>query len=141
MHVEPRLVLGTAKQIQAVLDAGDTAPTIHVSYVERYHGTQRHFNARKQRKAYTFSKDIVFHVAVTWLVVTAYNWCWTPRTLRVQIQAEPRKYAYRTPAQVAGLTAAPWNLQHVLAYPIYPERPPSKKRKRRRRKAEAAAKS
>lgn len=135
VRVEPRVVLGTAQQIQAVLDAGDTAPTINVSYVERYHGTQRHFNARKKRKAYTFSKDAVFHGAVTWLVVTAYNWCWKPRTLRVQTQENPPRYEYRTPAQVAGLAVAPWDLQQVLAYPIYRERPPSKKRKRRRRKA------
>jgi IS1 family transposase len=26
--------------------------------VERYHGTQRQFNARKKRKAYTFSKEL-----------------------------------------------------------------------------------
>ena len=137
VRVEPRVILGTAKQIQAVLDAGDTAATINVSYVERYHGTQRQFNARKKRKAYTFSKDVVFHVAVTWLVVTAYNWCWKPRTLRVQTQVDPPRYEYRTPAQVAGLAAAPWDLRDVLAYPIYPD--PSKKRKRRRRKAQRPA--
>ena len=51
------------------LAAGSTATTINTSYVERLHGTQRHFNARKARKVYTFSKELLFHVAVTWLCV------------------------------------------------------------------------
>lgn len=135
VHVEPRVVLGSAREAKKVLAEGDTASTINVSYVERWHGTQRHFNARKARKVYTFSKELIFHVAVTWLVVTAYNWCWTPRTLRVQEQEDPPRYRYRTPAQVAGLTTEPWTIQRVLAYPIYPQQPPPKKRKRRRRKA------
>lgn len=134
VHVEPRLVLGTAKEVQKVLAECDTAQTINVSYLERWHGTQRHFNARKARKVYTFSKDLIFHIAMTWLVVTAYNWCWTPRTLRVQEQVEPPRYRYRAPAQVAGLTEEVWTLQHVLAYPIYRSEPPLRKRNRRRRK-------
>jgi hypothetical protein len=32
--------------------------------------TQRHFNARKARKAYTFSTELVLHVGVTRLCVT-----------------------------------------------------------------------
>src|SRR5213596_371729 len=95
--VEQRIVLGTKQQVEAALAAGSTAPTINVSYVERWNGSQRHFHARKARKVYTFSKDWVFHVAVTWLVVTAYNWCWTPRTLRVQTEVDPPRYEYRTP--------------------------------------------
>jgi IS1 family transposase len=132
--VEPRVVLGTPEQVEEVLATSATAGTINVSYVERWNGTQRHFNARKARKVYTFSKEWVFHVAVTWLVVTAYNWCWTPRTLRVQEQEDPPRYHYRTPAEVAGLAAAAWTLAQVLAYPIYRETERPKKRKRRRRK-------
>lgn len=135
VHVQPRVVLGTAKEAKSVLAACDTAQTINVSYLERWHGTQRHFNARKARKVYTFSKELIFHLAATWLVVTAYNWCWTPRTLRVQEQDDPPRYRYRTPAQVADLTAEPWTIQQVLSYPIYRQQPPPNKRKRRRRKA------
>jgi hypothetical protein len=133
--VESRIVLGTKKQVEAVLAAGSTAPTINVSYVERWNGTQRHFNARKARKVYTFSKDWVFHVAVTWLCVTAYNWCWTPRTLREQVEVEPPRYRQRTPAMLAGLAAEPMTLQQVLACPVYRDHgQPKNKRKRRRRK-------
>jgi hypothetical protein len=137
--VEQRIVLGTTKQVEAVLAEGSTAPTINVSYVERWNGTQRHWNARKARKVYTFSKDWVFHVAVTWLVVTAYNWCWTPRTLREQVAAEPARYRQRTPAMVAGLAAAPLTLQQVLTCPVYKDHGKARnKRKRRRKKGKRA---
>jgi hypothetical protein len=133
--VEPRIVLGTKKQVAEVLAEGRTAPTINISYVERWHGTQRHFNARKGRKVYTFSKDWLFHVAVTWLVVTAYNWCWTPRTLREPMPGQPGRYQQRTPAMVAGLASAPCTLAQVLACPVYREhKKPTKHRKRRKRK-------
>ena len=140
VRVEPRIVLGTAEQAAQTLSEGSTAPTINLSYVERWHGTNRHFNARKARKVYTFSKDILFHIAVTWLVVVMYNWCWTPRTLREKVQAKPPRYRQRTPAMAAGLTDEQWTLMQVLAYPIYresdgPEKKRKKKRKRRRRKA------
>jgi hypothetical protein len=136
VRVEPRIVLGTAEQAAKTLSEGSTAPTINVNYVERWHGTNRHFNARKARKVYTFSKDILFHIAVTWLVVVMYNWCWTPRTLREKVQAKPPRYRQRTPAMAAGLTEEPWTLMQILAYPIYRQCDgPQKRRKRRRRKS------
>ena len=104
------------------LQQGAAAETVSTSYVERYHGTQRHFNARKARKAYTFSKELAFHVAVTWLCVTFYNFGWTPRTLRVRVRARPRRYHYRTPAMVAGLTDHRWSMADILTYPLFPPR-------------------
>jgi hypothetical protein len=82
---------------------------------------------------YTFSKDWVFQVAVNWLVVTAYNWCWTPRTLREPVAAEPARYRQRTPAMVAGL-AAPWTLQQVLTCPVYKDHGKARNQRKRRRK-------
>ena len=135
VSVEQRIVLGSQQQVEAVLAVGNTAPTINVSYVERWNGTQRRFNARKARKVYTFSKDWLFHVAVTWLVVTAYNWCWTPRTLREQVQADPPRYRQRTPAMLAGLAREPWTLRQILTSPVYRTHvKPKNKRKRRKRK-------
>ena len=121
VKVQPRVVLGTAQQVEEVLAEGTTAPSINTSYVERYHGTHRHMNARKARKVYTFSKELSFHVAVTWLCVVFYNFGWTPRTLRAKVQARPRRYRYRTPAMVAGLASQPWTLQEILAYPLFPK--------------------
>ena len=102
---------------------GSTAATINVSYVERWHGTQRHFNARKARKVYTFSKEIAFHVAMTWLCVTFYNFGWAVRTLRQQTQVDPPRYQPRTPAMVAGLTDHLWTLREIFTRPLFPPKP------------------
>jgi hypothetical protein len=120
VRVEQRVVLGTEEQVAEALQQGTTAETVNTCYVERYHGTQRHFNARKARKTYAFSKELTFHVAVTWLCVTFYNFGWTPRTLRVRVRFRPPRYRYRTPAMVAGLTDHRWTMADILNYPLFP---------------------
>jgi hypothetical protein len=120
VSIEQRIVRGSKKAVDAALTRGSTAPTINVSYVERCHGTQRHFNARKARKVYTFSKELVFHVAVTWLCVVFYNFGWAVRTLRQQTQVKPPRYRYRTPAMVAGVTDHRWTLKEILTRPLFP---------------------
>ena len=120
VRVEPRVVLGTEEQVAEALAQGSTSEKVNTSYVERYHGTHRHFNARKARKVYTFSRELAFHVAVTWLCVTFYNFGWTPRTLRVRVRARPPRYRYRTPAMVAGLTDHKWSMADILTYPVFP---------------------
>lgn len=137
--IKKRVRLGTKKQVDEALAAGSTAATINTSYVERLHGTQRHFNARKARKVYTFSKELLFHVAVTWLCVVYYNFGWTPRTLREQIQEAPPRYQYRTPAMVAGLTEQCWSLENLLTYPLFQslqQSPSPNKRPNRKKKSD-----
>jgi hypothetical protein len=120
VKVEKRITRGSKKAVDAAVARGSTAPTINVSYVERCHGTQRHFNARKARKVYTFSKELVFHIALTWLCVVYYNFGWAVRTLRQQVQAKPPRYQPRTPAMVAGLTDHQWALKEIVTRPLFP---------------------
>jgi hypothetical protein len=129
VKIEKRIVRGSKKAVDAALKRSSTAPTINVSYVERCHGTQRHFNARKARKVYTFSKELSFHVALTWLCVVYYNFGWTVRTLRQKVQAQPPRYQQRTPAMVAGAADHPWSLKEILTRPLFPPKPaaPTKK--------------
>jgi hypothetical protein len=120
VRVEQRVVLGTKEPVAEALEQGTTSETVNTSYVERYHGTQRHFNARKARKVYTFSKELAFHVAVTWRCVTFDNFGWTPRALRERVGARPPRYRYRTPAMVAGLTDPVGSMADILTYPLFP---------------------
>ena len=89
VKIEPRVVLGTEDQVADVLCPSDTSQVVNTSYVERWNGTQRHLNARKARKVCTFSKELLFHVAVTYLGLVVYNFCREPRTLRQKVQDEP----------------------------------------------------
>lgn len=138
VKVEKRIVRGTPKAVDAALKGGSTAPTINVSYVERCHGTQRHFNARKARKVYTFSKVLSFHMALTWLCVVYYNFGWAVRTLRQKVQADPPRYEYRTPAMVAGVADHQWTLKEILTRPLFPPKPtvPTKKPQNRAKEPE-----
>ena len=90
--VSQRLVLGSEGRLEQALEDSERSGTVNTSFVERYNGTQRHFNARKKRKAYTFSKELGFHEAATWLVVLWYNFGWCMRSLREKVQEEPPRY-------------------------------------------------
>jgi IS1 family transposase len=129
VEVTQRLVRGSEEQLEETLAQSEQSETVNTSFVERYHGTQRHFNARKKRKAYTFSKELSFHEAATWLVVVWYNFGWCVRTLRQKVQEDPPRYRQRTAAMAAGLTDHAWTMPELLGYPVYPpkEAPPQSK--------------
>jgi hypothetical protein len=115
-----QVVLGSEEQAKETLEESERSQTINTSFVERWFGTQRQFNGRKKRKAYTFSKELSFHEACTWLMVVWYNFGWCVRTLRQKVQEDPPRYHYRTPAMVAGLADHVWTMQELLSYPMYP---------------------
>jgi hypothetical protein len=120
VEVNSEVVLGSQKQAEKTLQQSEQSQTINSSFVERWFGTQRQLNGRKKRKAYTFSKELSFHEASTWLVVLWYNFGWCVRTLREKIQEDPPRYHYRTPAMAAGLTDHVWKMRELLCHPLYP---------------------
>jgi hypothetical protein len=115
--VDSRVVFGTASQAEAALAESERSEAINTSFVERYHGTQRQFNARKKRKAYTFSKELTCHEACSWLVVVWYNFGWCVRTLRQKVQESPPRYQGRTPAMAAGLADHVWTMHEWITMP------------------------
>jgi hypothetical protein len=118
--VTSQAVFGSLEQAERAVQESGRSRAINTSFVERYHGTQRQFNARKKRKAYTFSKELSCHEACTWLVVVWYNFGWCVRTLRQKVQEEPPRYRHRTPAMAAGLADHAWSMRELLGYPLYP---------------------
>jgi hypothetical protein len=120
VEVTSQVVLGSEGQAEETLAESERSQTINTSFVERWFGTQRQFSGRKKRKAYTFSKELSFHEACTWLVVVWYNFGWCVRTLRQKVQEDPPRYHYRTPAMVAGVADHVWTMHELLSYPLYP---------------------
>jgi hypothetical protein len=120
VEVTREVVLGSEEQAQETLAESERSQTVNTSFIERWFGTQRQFNGRKKRKAYTFSRELSFHEASTWLVVVWYNFGWCVRTLRQKVQEDPPRYHYRTPAMAAGLTDQIWAMRELLSYPLYP---------------------
>ena len=79
--VEQRVCWGRQQQVDEALAQVRQRRRSTPATWSGMHGTQRHFNARKARKVYTFSKELVFHVAVTWLcVVVLQLWLDAPHT-------------------------------------------------------------
>jgi hypothetical protein len=124
VNVTSTVVLGSQEQAEKTLAESAQSQKINTSFVERWFGTQRQFNGRKKRKAYTFSKELSFHEAATWLLVVWYNFGWCVRTLRQKVQDDPPRYHERTPAMAAGLADHPWAMRELLAYPLYPPKDP-----------------
>ena len=118
--VTSQVVLGSEEQAEEALGESERSQAINTSFAERWFGAQRQFSGRKKRKAYTFSKELSFHEACTWLVVVWYNFGWCVRTLRQKVQEEPPRYHYRTPAMAAGLADHAWTMHELLCYPLYP---------------------
>jgi hypothetical protein len=118
--VTERVLLGSDEQVEQTLAESGPSQAINTSFVERFFGTQRQFSARKKRKADTFSKELSFHEACTWLLVLWYNFGWCVRTLRQKVQEDPPRYNHRTPAMAAGLTDHAWAMRELRGYPLYP---------------------
>jgi hypothetical protein len=65
-----------------------------VAVVERNNGTAGHFNARKQRDTYCFSEQLSELEAMSWLMLTHYNFWRANRPLRVHpwaVEAREKK--------------------------------------------------
>jgi len=118
VDVRAELVLGTMEDLNAALSASLCSSKVNTSFVERHNGTTRHFNARKQRKTCCFSKQMPEHVAMSWLTVTHYNFCWSHRSLRVKVA--PRTYVPRSPAMAAGLSDHVWTIAEFLSWQALP---------------------
>ena len=117
VEIVTRVVFGTMAAIQAVLARSKVSRHINTSFLERQNATDRHHNARKVRRTYTFSKDWRVHEAMTYFTMYSYNFCWPVRTLR--IRNEEGVWQPRTPAMAAGLADHVWSLEEWLTFPAF----------------------
>jgi IS1 family transposase len=123
--VKTKRVFGAPAAVAEALVASRASTKVNTSFLERQNATDRHRNARKQRRTYRFSKDWATHAAVGRLTLYSYNFCWRVRTLRQRVRRRQNtsgsrtpRHAKRTPAMAAGLTDHPWTLGNWLARPV-----------------------
>ena len=93
---------------------------INTSFLERQNATDRHRNARKVRKAYTFSKDWQVHESMTYFSMYSYNFCWPVRTLAERDDRGCLRR--RTPAMAAGLADHVWTMREWVTMPCVQRR-------------------
>jgi hypothetical protein len=115
VEVVARVVFGTMAAIRAALENSRASREINTSFLERRNATDRHHNARKVRKTYTFSKDWRVHESMTFFTLYSYNFCWPVRTLAER--DERGKVRKRTPAMAAGLADHVWTMREWVTMP------------------------
>ena len=119
-EIVTRVVFGTMAAVQAVLSQSKASRRINTSFLERENATDRHHNARKVRKTYTFSKDWRVHEAMTYFTMYSYNFCWPVRTLRER--DDEGRWRQRTPAMAAGLADHVWTMREWITTPVVQRR-------------------
>jgi IS1 family transposase len=112
VEILTRVVFGTMAGVQAALARSKVSRRINTSFLERQNATDRHHNARKVRKTYTFSKEWRVHEAMTFFTMYSYNFCWPVRTLRERDGEGP--WRRRTPAMAAGLADHVWTMREWI---------------------------
>jgi IS1 family transposase len=115
VEIVTRVVFGTLAAVQAALAKSKVSRGINTSFLERQNATDRHHNARKVRKTYTFSKDWRVHEAMTYFTMYSYNFCWAVRTLNER--DEHGHWRRRTPAMAAGLADHVWTMREWITMP------------------------
>jgi hypothetical protein len=115
VEILTRVVFGTMAAVVAALAKSSVSREINTSFLERQNATDRHHNARKVRKTYTFSKDWRVHEAMTYFTMYSYNFCWPVRTL--EERDEHGRIRRRTPAMAAGLADHVWTMREWITMP------------------------
>ena len=109
------LIFGTVAALARALRLLRVSRQVNVSFLERYNATDRHRNARKVRKTYTFSKDWQVHESMTYFTIYSYNFCWSVRTLAHR--DEDGSVHARSPAMAAGLADHVWTMREWITMP------------------------
>ena len=109
------LIFGTMAALAKALGLSRVSRRVNVSFLERYHATDRHKNARKVRKTYTFSKDWRVHESMTYFTMYSYNFCWPVRTL--EYRDDDGWVRKRSPAMAAGLADHVWTIREWITMP------------------------
>ena len=69
VEVITRVVFGTMAAMQAAVARSAVSRSVNTAFLGRQNATDRHRNARKVRKTYTFSKDWEVHEAMTYFTM------------------------------------------------------------------------
>jgi IS1 family transposase len=115
VEIITRVVFGTMAAVPAALAKSKASRRVNVSFLERQNATDRHRNARKVRRTYTFSKGWRVHEAMTYFTMYSYNFCWPVRTLNER--DDGGHWRRRTPAMAAGLADHVWTMRDWITMP------------------------
>ena len=114
IKVERKVVYGDPCRVEERLSRS-VSQTINTAYVERSNGTLRQRDSHLHRKSMCFAKQKTFFTNRLAIVIANYNFVKPHFTLS---NNPDRTTTPRTPAQVMGITNAPWSVLYLLARPV-----------------------
>jgi IS1 family transposase len=120
VEILTRVIFGTMAAARAALARSRASRSINTSFLERQNASDRHRNARKVRRTYTFSKDWRVHESMTYFTIYQSNFCWPVRTLSGR--DERGRLRKRSPAMAAGLTDHVWTMREWITMPAIQRR-------------------
>lgn len=95
---------------------------LNTAYVERTNLTSRQMNGRMVRKTLSFSKEEEMLRASCALEDLVYNLAKPVKSLRVEINDDPRRWKLRSPAMAAGITDHIWTIGEIMMMLAVPKR-------------------
>lgn len=114
IRVSYRVVYGDPVQVPALVG-------LNTAYVERTNLTSRQMNGRMVRKTLSFSKEEMMLKASCAWEDCVYNLTRSVKSLRIEINNEPKQWKSRSPAMAAGLTDHLWTIEELMRTVVVPE--------------------
>jgi len=122
VETRQKLALGSPEVLRQALASSPSSNSINTAFVERQNGTDRTHNSRKARKAPTFSKNLLLHLAVSCWVMFCYNFHFINTGLDELVGFDELRHRrilhHRTPAMAKGLAEHPWSVAEILFTPL-----------------------
>lgn len=94
---------------------------MNTAYVERTNLTSRQMNGRMVRKTLSFSKEKEMLKASCALEDVVYNLTRPVKSLRLEVNSDPRQWVHRSPAMAAGITDHIWTIGEIMMMLVVPE--------------------
>jgi transposase-like protein len=137
LTIERRIVQGSEKMIEKLLNITQNGGVINTAYIERLNATFRQRLAWLHRRTRNLAQQTNILMAGMFTVGCFYNFCDNHHSLRLKLSVGRRGYRWvqRTPAMATGLTDHRWSVSDLFFFKVPPPRWVPPKRRGRPSKA------
>ena len=137
LNIDRRIVQGSTKMIERLIEKTQGGGVINTAYIERLNATFRQRLAWLARRTRYLAQQTETMTAGMFTVGNFYNFCDYHHSLRLKLSVGRRGYRWvkRTPAMAAGLADHRWSVQEIFLFKIPPTRWKPPKRRGRHSKA------
>ncbi|HEX2908372.1 MAG TPA: hypothetical protein VHO69_15980 [Phototrophicaceae bacterium] len=120
LSIERRMVQGTARLVEQLLQHTQGGGVINTAFIERLNATFRQRLAPLARRTRALAQGGDSLSTGMWVLGCVYKFCDDHQSLRLRLSVGEHGYRWvqRTPAMAAGLTDHAWSLAELFAFPL-----------------------